>query len=50
MLLFLVCEEKSKEVINKLIEFICQLSAEDAEIVVRTLKELIHFVKGGKGK
>ena len=36
--------------INELVEFICQLSVEDAEIAVGTLKELIHFVKGGRGK
>ena len=35
---------------NELVEFIYQLSVEDVEIVVETLKELIHFVKGGRGK
>ena len=50
MLLSLVCEEKREEVTDKLVEFICQLSVEDVEIAVRTLKEPIHFVKGGKGK
>ena len=35
---------------DELIEFIRQLSVEDAEVAVRTLKEPIHFVKGGRGK
>ena len=50
MLLPLVCEERRKEVTNKLIEFIYQLSIENAEIVVGTLKEPICFIKEGKGK
>ena len=50
MLLFLVCEERKKEVTNKLIEFIHQLSVEDMEVVVRILKELIYFVKRDKEK
>ena len=36
--------------IDKLIEFIYQLSVKDIEIVVRTLKEPIHFVKEGREK
>ena len=36
--------------IDKLIEFICQLNVEDVEVAVGTLKELIHFIKGGRGK
>ena len=35
---------------DKLVEFICQLSAEDAEVAVGTLKEPIYFVKGDRGK
>ena len=35
---------------DELVEFICQLSAEDAEVAVGTLKELICFVKEGRGK
>ena len=50
MLLFLVCKERKEEVMNKLIEFIYQLSVEDVEIAVGTLKEPIHFVKRGKEK
>ena len=50
MLLFLVCEERREEVTDKLVEFICQLSAEDMEIAVGTLKEPIHFVKEDRGK
>ena len=50
MLLSLVCEERREEVMNELVEFICQLSMEDAEVAIKTLKEPIHFVKGGKGK
>ena len=50
MLLSLVCEERREEVIDELVEFICQLSIKDIEIVVGTLKEPIHFVKGGKRK
>ena len=50
MLLSLVCKERREEVINKLVEFICQLNAEDAEVVVGTLKKPIHFVKEGRGK
>ena len=50
MLLSLVCEKRREEVMNELVEFICQLSAEDAEVAVGTLKEPIHFVKGGRGK
>ena len=50
MLLSLVYEERREEVIDKLIEFICQLSAENTKVVVRTLKELIHFIKRSRGK
>ena len=50
MLLSLVCEERREEVTDELVEFIYQLSAEDMEVVVGTLKEPIHFVKGGRGK
>ena len=47
MLLFLVCEKRKEEMIDELVEFIYQLSVEDAEVAVETLKEPIHFVKGG---
>ena len=50
MLLFLVYKERREKVIDELIEFICQLSVEDIEIAVRTLKEPIYFIKGGKRK
>ena len=50
MLLFLVYKERKEEVMNELVEFIHQLSAEDAEVAVRTLKEPICFIKGGRGK
>ena len=50
MLLSLVCEKRREEVINELVEFICQLSAEDVEVVVGTLKEPIRFVKRGREK
>ena len=50
MLLSLVCEERSEKVTDKLVEFIHQLSAEDVEVVVRTLKELICFVKRDREK
>ena len=50
MLLSLICEKRREEVINKLVKFICQLSVEDTEIAVGTLKEPIHFVKGGREK
>ena len=50
MLLSLVYEERRKEVIDELIEFICQLSVENVEVAVGTLKEPIHFVKGGREK
>ena len=35
---------------DELVEFICQLSAEDMEVAVETLKEPICFIKGGRGK
>ena len=50
MLLFLVYEERKEEITDELIEFICQLSVENVEVAVETLKEPIHFVKRGKGK
>ena len=50
MLLSLVYKERREEVTDKLVEFIYQLSVENAEVVVGTLKEPIHFVKGGKKK
>ena len=50
MLLFLVYEERREEVIDELVEFIYQLNVEDIKIVVRTLKELIYFIKRGKKK
>ena len=43
-------KERRKEVIDKLIEFIYQLSMEDTKAVVKTLKKLICFVKGGRKK
>ena len=50
MLLFLVYEKRREEVTDELIEFIHQLSAEDVEVAVGTLKEPICFVKGGRRK
>ena len=35
---------------DKLVEFICQLRVEDIKVAVRTLKEPIRFIKGGRGK
>ena len=35
---------------DELIEFIYQLSVENAEVAVGTLKKLIYFVKGGREK
>ena len=35
---------------DELVEFICQLSAENAEVTVGTLKEPIRFIKRGRGK
>ena len=35
---------------DELIEFIYQLSVEDAEVAVGTLKELIYFIKRGREK
>ena len=48
MLLSLVYEERREEVMDELVEFIHQLSAENVEIAVGTLKKPIHFVKGGR--
>ena len=45
-----MCEKKKRSVTDKLIEFIYQLSVEDVEIAVGTLKELICFIKGGRRK
>ena len=45
-----MCKERREEVMDKLVEFICQLSVENVEIVVGTLKEPICFVKGDRGK
>ena len=50
MLLFLVYKERKEEVTNGLIKFICQLSVENVEIAVGTLKEPIHFIKRGREK
>ena len=50
MLLFLVYEERKEEVIDKFVEFIHQLSVENMEVVIGTLKKPIHFVKGDRGK
>ena len=50
VLLSLVCKERREEMMDELVEFIHQLSAENVEIAVGTLKKLIHFVKGGRGK
>ena len=50
MLLSLVCEKRREKVTDELNEFIYQPSAEDTEVAVKTLKELIHFVKEGKKK
>ena len=45
-----MCEERREEVADKLVEFIHQLSAENVEVVIGTLKELIRFVKEGREK
>ena len=50
MLLSLVYKERREEVTDKLVEFIYQLSVEDMEVAVRTLKEPICFVKRGREK
>ena len=50
MLLSLIYEKRREEVTNELVEFICQLSVENTEVAVGTLKEPIRFIKGGKGK
>ena len=50
MLLFLVYEERKKEVIDELVKFIYQLSVEDVEVAIGTLKEPIYFIKGDKKK
>ena len=43
-------KERRKKVTDKLVKFIYQLSVENVEIVVGTLKEPIHFVKEDRGK
>ena len=43
-------KERREKVTNKLIKFIYQLSVEDVEVTVRTLKELICFIKGDRKK
>ena len=35
---------------DELVEFIYQLSVENAEVAVGTLKKPIRFIKGGRGK
>ena len=50
MLLSLVCKERREKVTDELVKFICQLSVEDTEVAVGTLKEPIRFIKGGRGK
>ena len=50
MLLFLMCKERKEEVTDELVEFIRQLSAENVEVAVRTLKEPICFIKGDRRK
>ena len=50
VLLSLVCEKRREEVIDELVEFIYQLSVEDVEVAVGTLKEPICFVKRDRGK
>ena len=50
MLLFLVYKKRREKVIDKLIEFIYQLSVENAEVAVGTLKEPICFIKRGREK
>ena len=43
-------KKRRKEVMDELFEFIHQLSVEDIEVAVRTLNELICFIKGDRGK
>ena len=50
VLLSLICKERRKEVTDELVEFIHQLSVENVEVAVGTLKEPIRFIKGGRGK
>ena len=45
-----MCEKRREEVIDELVEFIYQLSVEDMEVAVGTLKEPICFVKRDRGK
>ena len=50
VLLSLVCKKRREEVMDELVEFIHQLSAENAEVAVGILKEPIRFIKGGREK
>ena len=50
MLLSLVYKKRREEVTNELVKFIYQLNVENAEIVIRILKEPICFVKKGRKK
>ena len=50
VLLSLVYEERREKVTDKHVEFIHQLSAENVEVVVGTLKKPIHFVKESREK
>ena len=43
-------KEKRESIIDKLIEFIYQLSVKNVKVVVRILKELICFIKRNKRK
>ena len=43
-------EERREEVTDELVEFICQLNVEDAEVTIGTLKEPICFIKRDRGK
>ena len=43
-------EKRREEVMDKLVEFIYQLSVEDVEVAVGTLKKPICFVKRDRGK
>ena len=50
MLLSLIYKERREKVTDKLVKFIYQLSIEDVKVVVKTLKELICFVKEDRKK
>ena len=45
-----MCEKRREEVTDELVGFIHQLSAENIEVAVRTLKEPICFIKEDKEK